>query len=58
MSGDIAAAWIEQRCRSSAVGDIDWDQVVSAMEYRYLTIMKVFNVGFKKRKKSGLPWVD
>jgi len=29
VSGDIAAAWIEQRCRSSAVGDIDWDQVLS-----------------------------
>ena len=29
MTGDIAAVWIEQRCRSSAVGDIDWDQVLS-----------------------------
>ena len=29
VSGDIAAAWIEQRCRSSAVGDIDWDKVLS-----------------------------
>ena len=29
MSGSIAAAWIEQRCRSSAVGDIDWDKVLS-----------------------------
>jgi len=29
VSGDIAAAWIEQRCRFSAVGDIDGDQVLS-----------------------------
>ena len=29
VSGDIAAAWIEQRCRFSAVEDIDGDQVLS-----------------------------
>jgi len=29
VSGDIAAAWIEQRCRSSAFRDIAWDKVLS-----------------------------
>jgi len=29
VTGDIAAAWIEQRCRSSAFRDIAWDKVLS-----------------------------
>ena len=51
MSGDIAAAWIEQRCRFSAVGDIDGDQVLSVQRIQVLNYYESVQRWVQKEEK-------
>ena len=53
MSGDIAAAWIEQRCRSSAFRDIAWDRFCQCQGKQVLDYYESVQCYVNKLTKLG-----